>query len=75
MRLCCYTAAGNIAVTDAVRFADRCEVCYTCVHNCPKNAIHLKSERSAARFRNEHVPLKEIIAANGESICGSMDLQ
>ena len=56
--------ADNIAVTDAVHFSDRCEVCYACLHNCPKNAIHLKNEKSDARFRNEHVTLKEIIAAN-----------
>ncbi|MBQ7992813.1 MAG: EFR1 family ferrodoxin [Solobacterium sp.] len=56
--------ANNITVTDAVHFSDHCEVCYACVHNCPKNAIHLKSERSAVRFRNEHVSLKEIIDSN-----------
>lgn len=56
--------ANNISVTDRVSFSTHCEVCYACLHNCPKNAIHLKSERSAARFRNEHVTLKEIIAAN-----------
>jgi ferredoxin len=56
--------ANNITVTDRVRFSDHCEVCYACVHNCPKNAIHLKNERSAARFRNEHVELKDIVSAN-----------
>ena len=56
--------ANNIIVTDRVRFSDYCEVCYACVHNCPKNAIHLKNERSAARFRNEHVELKDILSAN-----------
>ena len=34
------------------------------VYACPKNALHMKAERSAVRFRNEHVTLKEIIAAN-----------
>lgn len=56
--------AGNISVKDHVVFSDRCEVCYACLHNCPQNAIHLKTERSAARFRNENISLKEIIAAN-----------
>lgn len=56
--------ADNIRVTDRVRFSDHCEVCYACLHNCPKNAIHLKHERSAARFRNEHVTLQDLITAN-----------
>lgn len=56
--------ADNITVTDSVHFADHCEVCYACLHHCPKNAIHLKREKSAVRFRNEHVTLKEIVSAN-----------
>ena len=56
--------ANNITVTDRVTFSDRCEDCYACLHNCPKNAIHLGSERSAVRFRNEHIALQEIIEAN-----------
>lgn len=56
--------ANNITVSDKVRFADRCEVCYACLHNCPQNAIHMKNEKSAVRFRNEHISLKEIIEAN-----------
>ncbi len=56
--------ANNITVSDRVTFSDHCEVCYACLHNCPQNAIHLKSEKSSVRFRNEHVTLKEIIAAN-----------
>ena len=56
--------ANNIKVSDRVYFSDHCEVCYACIHNCPKNAIHLKNERSSVRFRNEHIALKDIIAAN-----------
>lgn len=56
--------ANNITVTDTVQFSDHCEVCYACVHSCPQNAIHLKSERSAVRFRNEHVTLKELTDSN-----------
>jgi ferredoxin len=56
--------ANNITVLKDVVFGYRCESCYACLHNCPKNAIHLKHERSAARFRNEHVTLQEIISAN-----------
>jgi ferredoxin len=56
--------ADNITVTDSVHFSDHCEVCNACVHNCPKNAIHLKTERSTVRFRNENITLKEIIDSN-----------
>ena len=56
--------ANNITVSDKVRFADRCEVCYACLHNCPQNAIHMKNEKSAVRFRNEHISLKDILEAN-----------
>lgn len=44
--------------------ADRCEVCYACLHNCPQNALHLKKEANTVKFRNEHVTLKDIIEAN-----------
>ena len=56
--------ANNIAVGDHVEFSDHCEVCYACLHNCPKNAIHMKSEKSSVRFRNENVTLEDIVAAN-----------
>lgn len=45
-------------------FGGACESCFACVHNCPKVAIHLKNEKSAARWRNPDVTVKEIIAAN-----------
>jgi ferredoxin len=56
--------AGNITVSDQVKFADRCEGCLGCVHLCPQNAIHLKSEKNHARWRNPAVSLDEIVAAN-----------
>lgn len=55
---------GNIEIRDRVVFHERCEACLGCVHLCPQNAIHLKSEKSTARFRNEHVSPNEIIDAN-----------
>lgn len=57
--------AKNIAVTpDGVRFSDHCEVCYACLHNCPKHAIHMPLEAGTTQFRNEHVTLNDIIEAN-----------
>lgn len=57
--------ANNIIVEDdVVKFLEQCEGCLGCLHNCPKVAIHLRRERSAVRFRNENVSLKEIISSN-----------
>ncbi|MDO5294066.1 MAG: EFR1 family ferrodoxin [bacterium] len=55
---------GNIAVDKVPNFSNKCAACYACLHACPHNAIHLKNERSAVRFRNENVTIKEIIEAN-----------
>lgn len=59
---------GNIEIKDSVVFLERCEGCLGCVHLCPQNAIHLKNEKSTARFRNEHVALHEIIEANNQHL-------
>lgn len=57
--------ANNITVTDeGVVFSDRCEVCYACLHNCPKHAIHMPLEAGTKQFRNEHITLNDIIEAN-----------
>ncbi|MBE6905558.1 MAG: 4Fe-4S ferredoxin [Ruminococcaceae bacterium] len=56
--------AGNITVSDQVKFGDRCEGCLGCVHLCPKNAIHMKNEKSITRWRNPDVSLNEMITAN-----------
>ena len=61
-RLC---PVRNIQVIQKPVFSDHCEVCLACVHNCPQNAIYLPNEKSGARFRNEHISLKELIDSNG----------
>lgn len=45
-------------------FGNNCESCLACIHNCPQNAIQIKTQRSAKRFRNENVSLNEIIESN-----------
>lgn len=55
---------ANIDVGETVSFEDKCEVCLGCAHVCPENAIHSKSEKSNARYRNEDVTVKEIIDSN-----------
>ena len=56
--------ADNIQVGEQVIYLHHCEGCLGCLHNCPKNAIHLKNEQSAVRFRNPDVKIKELIDAN-----------
>ena len=55
---------SNIRVEKKPVFLHKCEGCYACIHHCPQNAIHLKYERSKARFINQNVKLKEIIDGN-----------
>jgi len=45
-------------------FGGNCISCLACIQNCPQSAIRVKGEKSKARFRNQFVTLKEIIAAN-----------
>ena len=45
-------------------YFQKCEVCYACLHNCPKTAIRMPVEADPMRFRNEHVTLAGIIQAN-----------
>ena len=54
----------NISVSETVEHLHHCEGCLSCIHLCPQNAIHLKSEKSTMRFRNENVALHDIISAN-----------
>ncbi len=56
---------GNIEVADRAKFLNKsCQGCYACIHACPKHAIHLKNEKSDARYRNPEVKLQEIIGSN-----------
>ncbi len=57
--------ADNITVTkEKVAFSDRCEVCCARLHDCPQHAIHMPLEAGTTQFRNEHVSLQNMIAAN-----------
>lgn len=55
----------------AVHTPEKCQACYACVHACPKMAIQFtlsKPEKNpAARYRNEHVTLCELIKANDQT--------
>jgi ferredoxin len=58
---------GNIVVVEKPEYSNRCEFCLACIHNCPKNAIHLKNQKSNKRYINENIKLSEIINANKQN--------
>ncbi len=57
--------SDDVAVRNALS-EERCNACLACIHACPSGAFELPMGESnpEARFRNEHVSLNEIIAAN-----------
>ncbi len=58
---------GNIEIVDGKPvFHNSCEFCLGCVNNCSKKAIQMKRDKNKGeeRYRNEHISVKEIIAAN-----------
>lgn len=50
----------------AVHTMKNCQMCMACTHHCPQKAIQLNmpEKNPNARYRNEHISLGEIIAAN-----------
>ncbi len=55
---------NNINVNKQPLYGNNCQHCLACIQNCPQKAIHLKGEKSNARYRNSNVTLNEIIEAN-----------
>ncbi len=57
-------------VDDMAQCAGMCEECLACVHNCPQHAIkgkmgdRIADKNPKARYRNPHVSLRQIQAAN-----------
>lgn len=60
--------SGSIRVSSgkAVHIPGHCQTCLACIHACPQKAIALTipEKNPQARYRNEHISLREIIAAN-----------
>lgn len=56
----------------AVYKAENCQACYACIHACSKAAIKVnkilgfQEKNPRARYRNEHIKLAELIAANNQ---------
>ena len=62
--------SGSIRVSSgkAVYMPGNCQTCLACVHACPQKAIRLTvpEKNPGARYRNEHISLREIIESNSQ---------
>lgn len=60
--------SASVRVTDgkAVHIPGNCQTCLACIHACPQKAIQLTipEVNPDARYRNEHISLREIMEAN-----------
>ena len=77
--ICTYVCPrGNYSLTSrGVKAEGDCEFCFACIHNCPQKAIqfaHLPDDpllargevNPDARYRNEHISLYDLKAANNQ---------
>ncbi len=62
----CPSSSIHIADGKAVHIPGNCQTCLACAHACPQKAIQLTipEVNPAARYRNEHISLREIMEAN-----------
>lgn len=62
----CIGIQDGTAVRDAGQ-GDGCQLCLACIHACPEHAIEMRilgDVNPSERYLNEHVSLRDIIAAN-----------
>lgn len=65
----CPSVSIRIVDGKAVHIPGKCQTCLACIHACPQKAIGLAipEKNPDARYRNEHISLKEIINANSQN--------
>ena len=65
----CPSGSIHVLSGKAVHISGSCQTCLACVHACPQKALGLAvpEKNPNARYRNEHIPLNEIIAANHQA--------
>lgn len=55
----------------AIHSQEGCQACYACVHACPKMAVQFDlpnpEKNPAARYRNEHITLCELVKSNNQT--------
>ncbi|MDO5349150.1 MAG: EFR1 family ferrodoxin, partial [Lachnospiraceae bacterium] len=66
----CPSASIHVERGRAVHISGNCQTCLACAHACPQKAVKLTvpEKNPNARYRNEHVSLKDIIEANTKSL-------
>lgn len=62
----CPEKCWHIGHEKAVYDTTKCQACLACIQHCPQRAIQftMPEKNPNARYRNEHISLAEIIAAN-----------
>lgn len=62
----CPSGSLHIENGKAAHVSGNCQACLACVHSCPSGAMGLSipEKNPHARYRNEHIGLKEIIESN-----------
>lgn len=62
----CPSASIHVVDGKAVHIPGNCQTCLACAHACPQKAIQLTipEVNPDARYRNEHISLREIMEAN-----------
>lgn len=62
----CPSFSIHMADGKVVHIPGNCQTCLACAHACPQKAIRLTipEVNPAARYRNEHISLGEIMEAN-----------
>ena len=54
----------NIIIKKKPVYKNNCERCLACIHICPENAIHMRNQKSDARYINPNIDPDEIINSN-----------
>lgn len=62
----CPSSSIHVADKKAAHTPGNCQTCLACAHACPRKAIQLTVPEANpnARYRNEHISLREIVEAN-----------
>lgn len=65
----CPSGSIHVSSGKAIHVPGSCQTCLACVHACPQKALGLAvpEKNPTARYRNEHITLNEIIAANHQA--------